>query len=201
MPRLTRQESQHHTRQKLIEAAEKEILRLGVFDASIRQICEVAGHTLGAFYSNFKDKNELLLEVVALHSQRGLEALNDLTAATPKLDSSKIMNNVSSWLRELQKDKVLSGLSLEFEVYANHNPSFKKKYNEDKKHWHAELANALDALFKGQGLAPKISTQHMALGLSALWNGFAIEGSVPGIEPADKIIPLFLGALLENAKG
>lgn len=200
MPRLTRQESQQLTRQKLIEAAEREILRVGIYEASIRQICDVADHTLGAFYSNFKDKDELLLEVVEIQTRREFEILNNLVATTAELEEEKVLENVAEWLRELQKNKILSSLSLEFEVYANHNPSFKKQYSENKKRWHGELAKALNALFKGQGLAPKIPVMQMALGLSALWNGFVIESTVPGTDPADKIIPVFLEALLESSK-
>ena len=75
MTRLSRQESQQLTRQRLIEAAEKEIIRLGIYEASIRQICETAGYSLGAFYSNFNNKDELLLEVVELHSKHEFEKI------------------------------------------------------------------------------------------------------------------------------
>lgn len=200
MPRLTRQESQQITRQKLIEATEKEILRLGIYEASIRSICDTAGFTLGAFYSNFRDKDELLLEVVRLQTQAVLGGLSELVATTAKLAEETVLRKVAEWLHELQENKVISSLSLEFEVYANHNAAFKKRYNETKKKWHTELAKALDTLFEGQHLAPKIPVRQMAVGLSALWNGFAIEGSVPGTDPADKIIPVFLSALLETSK-
>lgn len=200
MPRLTRQESQQITRQKLIEAAEKEILHIGIYEASIRHICDVAGYTLGAFYSNFKDKDELLLEVVDIHTRRELEIFTQMVAVTSKLKKEKVLEKVSEWLRELQKNKILSELSLEFEVYANHNAAFKKRYVENKKHWHVELASATEVLFHGQKLIPKIPALHMAIGLSALWNGLVMEGDASGDVPAEKIIPLFLEALLESAK-
>ena len=76
MQRLTRQESRQQTRHALINAAEQELLRVGIYEASIRRICVTAGYTLGAFYSNFGNKDELLMEV--------LEMLGD-AGALPKL--------------------------------------------------------------------------------------------------------------------
>ena len=61
MPRLTRQESRQNTRQAIIRATEQELLAGGIYGASIRRICSSAGFTLGAFYSNFRDKDELLI--------------------------------------------------------------------------------------------------------------------------------------------
>ena len=200
MPRLTRQQSQQLTRQKLIETAEKEILRVGIYEASIRQICDAAGHTLGAFYSNFKDKDELLFEVVALHTKRELEILNNLAETAVRLEEEKALEKLAEWLRELQKNRILSSFSLEFEVYASHNLSFKKRYTENKKKWHDELAKTLEIFFQKKGLIPKIPFTQMALGLTSLWSGLFLEGSVPGADPADKIIPLFLEALLESSK-
>lgn len=200
MPRLTRQESQQLTKQKLIEAAEKEILRVGIYEASIRQICDAAGHTLGAFYSNFIDKDELLFEVVDLQSNRELEILNHLALTAAGLEKEKALKILAQWLCELQKNKILSAFSLEFEVYAKHNPPFKKRYIENKKKWHDELAKILEVFFQKKGLIPKISVTQMALGLTALWSGLVIEGSVPGTDSADKIIPVFLEMLMESSK-
>ena len=200
MPRLTRQESQKLTRQKLIDTAEKEILRAGIYEASIRRICDAAGHTLGAFYSNFKDKDELLFEVVALQTKRELEVLNSLASKVVRLKDEKALERLADWLRELQKNKILSGFSLEFEVYANHNPSFKKRYIENKKKWHDELAKTLEIFFHEKGLVPKIPVTQMALGLTALWSGLVIEGVVPGADSADTIIPLFLNVLMKSSE-
>jgi AcrR family transcriptional regulator len=201
MARLSRQESQQVTRLRLIETAEKEIIRVGIYEASIRHICDVAGYTLGAFYSNFKSKDELLLEVLELQTEREFEILRNVVTLAASLDEKEILKKIAGWLRQLQKNKILSGtLSLEFEVYANHNSSFKVQYNKNKNQWDAELAKALEALFTGQHLTPKISFMQMAVGLSSLWDGFAMKGTVPGIDSVDKIILLFLESLLKSSK-
>lgn len=199
MSRLTRQESQQLTRHNLIEAAEKEIIRVGIFEASIRQICESAGYTLGAFYSNFKDKDELLLEVLEIHTKNQFDVFKNLIKLTANQEERKVIGNIAKWLRNMQDDRIFTSLSIEFELYAHHYDTFKSQFYEKKQRWHSELALILEAIFKGQGLKPKILPIQMALGLYALWIGFAIEGSAT-VESADKVIPVFLEALLESSK-
>ena len=64
MARLSREESQARTRNLLIEAARDEIVKKGFAQASVRDIADAAGFSLGAFYSNFPEKEAILLERV-----------------------------------------------------------------------------------------------------------------------------------------
>jgi len=52
------------TREKLVDAAVSVFAEKGVLGASVEEICEAAGFTRGAFYSNFESKNELCLAVL-----------------------------------------------------------------------------------------------------------------------------------------
>lgn len=200
MRRLTRQESQQLTKQNLIETAVKEILRIGIYEASIRQICDAAGYTLGAFYSNFKDKDELLLEVVEVHTKRQFDLLKKLVKVASTQDEDAVLDNIGKWLHNLQKDEVLTGLNIEFEIYAKHNESFKLKYSDHKNRWHNELATVLETIFESQKVTPKIPVSQMALGMHALWIGFTIDTSISNTYTADIIIPVFLKALIESSK-
>ncbi|MFF2485916.1 TetR/AcrR family transcriptional regulator [Microbacterium sp. NPDC058062] len=49
------------TRQKLLDAAALVFAEVGLDAASVEAICERAGFTRGAFYSNFETKDELML--------------------------------------------------------------------------------------------------------------------------------------------
>jgi AcrR family transcriptional regulator len=200
MPRLTREESQQLTRQKLIEAAEAEIIRVGIYEASIRQICDRAGFTLGAFYSNFQSKDELLMEVLNVQSQREFDALGSLVANLGSLKKKKALDGIALWLGQLWNNQILTTLTLEFEVYANRNPEFKKGYDRNKERWHRELAKALEALFTANGLRPRVPLLQVAVGLSALWDGFLMQGPVSEEVSAQGVVILFLEALLQSAR-
>ena len=52
------------TRRRLIDAAVREFAARGIDATSVEQISEAAGFTRGAFYSNFADKDELILAIV-----------------------------------------------------------------------------------------------------------------------------------------
>lgn len=71
-PISTRRE---RTRERLLEAAFTVFSRHGVQGSSIESICEAAGFTRGAFYSNFSTKEELYLAVIERGVRRRLDAL------------------------------------------------------------------------------------------------------------------------------
>jgi AcrR family transcriptional regulator len=52
------------TRDKLMTAAVTVFADRGIIGASVEEICEAAGFTRGAFYSNFPDKDALVLELI-----------------------------------------------------------------------------------------------------------------------------------------
>jgi AcrR family transcriptional regulator len=61
-----------HTRDLLIDAATALFAEKSIEGASVEEICERAGFTRGAFYSNFEGKDDLCLEIVR---QRGEQLL------------------------------------------------------------------------------------------------------------------------------
>ncbi|MBO0609534.1 TetR/AcrR family transcriptional regulator [Myceligenerans salitolerans] len=71
------------TRARLMDAAYTVFARDGIHGASIEVICETAGFTRGAFYSNFDSKEELFL---ALADRLKRQQLDALEAATRSLD-------------------------------------------------------------------------------------------------------------------
>ncbi|MBL0886074.1 TetR/AcrR family transcriptional regulator [Myceligenerans indicum] len=74
------------TRARLMDAAYTIFARDGINGASIEVVCETAGFTRGAFYSNFGSKEELFL---ALADRLKRQQLDALEAATAALDPSE----------------------------------------------------------------------------------------------------------------
>ena len=64
MARLTRAESQAHTRRRLLATATELFLHDGYSGASLERVAEEAGFSKGAVYSNFRNKDELCLAVL-----------------------------------------------------------------------------------------------------------------------------------------
>ncbi|MFT4108237.1 TetR/AcrR family transcriptional regulator [Propionicimonas sp.] len=62
-----------HTRDLLIDAATALFAEKSIEGASVEEICERAGFTRGAFYSNFESKEDLCLEIVRQRGEQLLE--------------------------------------------------------------------------------------------------------------------------------
>lgn len=117
--RLTRRESQESTRARLIEAAENVFIRFG-FDASpVERIAGAAGFSRGAFYSNFRNKDELFLAVL---NQRRLEiagALGEIFRREP--NAAKRQLTVRQWYVSQERQKQWIILETEFTLRALRN--------------------------------------------------------------------------------
>jgi len=198
MTRLNRKDMQQQTRQRLLAAAQEEIVRKGLGEASVRDIAEAAGYSLGAFYSNFKSKEAMLEELVDVHMREELRIFREITSA-PGEKKEDVLGKVSLWLKKLQRNKSLSALAFELQMYANRNPLFRKKFNNVKTQRLQELADGLKGLFTHHGLKPKIDFLQMAIGFAALWSGFSIQGSVDVAKPVDQVVIVFLKALLDSS--
>jgi len=66
-----------NTRARLLDAAFDVFAEVGLDAASVEAVCDRAGFTRGAFYSNFASKDELFLELARTVSERKLEAITD----------------------------------------------------------------------------------------------------------------------------
>lgn len=77
------------TRERLLDAAYEVFAELGVHAASVEQVCERAGFTRGAFYSNFTSKEELFFALMEREHGLRLAALDErVDALLPTLDLS-----------------------------------------------------------------------------------------------------------------
>lgn len=63
------------TRHRLMDAAVELFAERGVLAASVEEICERAGFTRGAFYSNFESKDELCLGVLRRKCEQHVSAM------------------------------------------------------------------------------------------------------------------------------
>ena len=79
---LTRREKQQRTRNSLLKAAAQIFCQHGLEGASVDQVAQTAGYTKGAFYANFKSKEELFLVMLDERFSRELYRLDRTLAGT-----------------------------------------------------------------------------------------------------------------------
>ncbi len=109
--RLSRAESQAQTRRELLDAAARVFVRRGFAGSSVEEISAEAGYTRGAFYSNFKSRDEVLVEVLRdrvykRYANMVQEGLQDLRRVPTLHDLGEILAGMqaereSQWLWRL----------------------------------------------------------------------------------------------------
>ena len=199
--RLTREESQARTRQRLLDAARDQIVRRGVVSASIRTICEAAGYSQGAFYSNFPSKEAALLEVMEAHMRDEAAALARIAEAKQCQNIDGLLSAVGQWLKRAHGDKNWSMLAVELQLHALRDAAFTEAFQRSRKAYLADFARSLLSLFRRLGREPPFDAMRIAAGFDALWRGFALQGAEEEQGETDKVLLAFLRALLVGSSG
>src|SRR5213079_3208258 len=96
MSRVRTRPTRDDTRDKLFEAAARVFEEQGIGGASIETLAAAAGFSRGAFYSNFKSKDELIIAMLEDHLERSIRRNRDLLAQHSNiedfLEALKTMN-------------------------------------------------------------------------------------------------------------
>ncbi|MBG7012150.1 TetR/AcrR family transcriptional regulator [Pseudomonas aeruginosa] len=95
---LNRSESQVRTRAALLDAAEALIVEHSIPALSLRAVCTRAGYTQGAFYSNFADREELLLEVMERNLEQKAASLEQMLATCGDAGLDGTLACILDWL-------------------------------------------------------------------------------------------------------
>src|SRR5580698_1341608 len=117
---LQRQHRGIVTRSELIRCARHIFARDGFEHARIEDIALRARKTRGAFYDNFKDKEDVFLAIFEEDLARDLTELGPLLLALPTIQER--MEALAQYLAHLSKDVERMLLNVEFKLYAVRHP-------------------------------------------------------------------------------
>lgn len=126
MTRLTREESRALTRAKLLESARVVMAREGFESASIDRIAEEAGFSKGAFYSNFSSKEEVVLELLEIHSLQDVAEIAELLGK--ERDPRAVIRILSDWALNRSTDPSWGLLALELFRRARRDATFGERH-------------------------------------------------------------------------
>jgi AcrR family transcriptional regulator len=198
MPRLNREESQARTRELLIEAARSEIVKKGFALASVRDIADAAGFSQGAFYSNFPDKESILLELVQRHQ---IEERARIEAALTRAQGSaaNAMEGIDKWSATVNADPGFAVLAIELQLQALRSPTFAAAYNDlNRKHRRA-LGVLVATLFELFGKQAPGDPAEIATAFVALIRGMALMSGDGEAQRSGPMVVTFLKALIASA--
>ncbi|MBB1245808.1 TetR/AcrR family transcriptional regulator [Streptomyces durbertensis] len=111
------------TRQRLLDAALDVFAEEGFGRSTVEQVCERAGFTRGAFYSNFTSLDELFL---AMWEQRSARMLDDLRAALADVSPDVPEAALHAALAAVPVDDPWYRVTAEFTAHALRHPALRR---------------------------------------------------------------------------
>jgi AcrR family transcriptional regulator len=201
--RLSRKERQAETRLRLLDAAEQVFLRRGFRGSSVEEITAEAGFTRGAFYSNFKSKDELFVELLQDRVYRQYAEMAEQAQEQPGTPRDRLRWGAER-LRDVQKREEgswLFRLWLECLTQAARDEDFRKLAATFWSGNRGLLAEQTKEVYKELGSKPPLPPEQIATAMIALDVGLAVQHLVdPEEAPLDLYVPLFdllFGRLVE----
>jgi AcrR family transcriptional regulator len=172
--RLTRKEKQAHTRSCLMKSAAKVFARRGLQQASIDEVTEDAGFTKGAFYANFKSKEELFL---AMLDERFAQRLKEIDTAVASDETPEVQAQQAGadFVRFLSADRSWQRLFFEFAAYAARNDEFREELVTRHRALRERIAELYSRRAGEVGLTPPIPFEQVSLMTFAMAHGIALE--------------------------
>ena len=191
MSRLTRKEKQAHTRECLMRSAASVFARRGLQQASIDEVAEHAGFTKGAFYANFKSKEELFL---AMLDERFAKRIEDIEAviADESTAAQKARRAGDAFAKSLRADPEWERLFFEFSAYAARNEDFRQEFVTRYRAMRDGIAAALRAHAEEMGKEAAMPFDQVAAMTCVMSNGFHLEKMLEGDEVADELYETML---------
>lgn len=192
--RLSRKEKQAETRRRLLEAGERVFLRRGLQGSSVEEIVAEAGFTRGAFYSNFKTKDELFVELLHARVYDRYGELARESREQPGTPREQLRWGIER-VRDMQRDRGggwLLRLWLECLTQAARDEEFRRLAATFWSGNRALLAQQVAATFDDLGRKPPLPAEQLATAMIALDVGLAVQHLVdPDEASLDAYVPLF----------
>jgi AcrR family transcriptional regulator len=147
------------TRERLLDAAYEVFAQQGVHGASIEAICEAAGFTRGAFYSNFESKEALFIaladrqvraRLAAL--ERAVAGLDPTTLPRHHLDRDAIRSLLGAVMSDPGDERLWYLMTTEFELLALRDREVGARWVAQQQTLQGELAAVLPRLLGDLGL-------------------------------------------------
>ena len=153
------------TRDRLIAAAVTVFARVGVDPARVEDISEEAGYTRGAFYSNFADKDELIVALL----QRQLElstsaietSLGQVLASPLPDDFTQLVNEALDVFDKNMPDADWMLAELSLRLYARRNPAIAPHLRAYEDQRLASMVAVLGSAMTQAGVHATIPMEHL----------------------------------------
>lgn len=182
----------------LTESAFALFVARGFHATSISDIVQRAGLTRGAFYSNFRDKEELFLSLYDAHADRLLAELerraDDLAG-----DPDPVTRLFERMTAHDEQERAWFLVSMEFTLHAARHPDVARLLAAHEERLNAGLADVLLRSLERAGRAPEVSALALGRLVVAFFEGLTALRVTHPAEGAEGADPRSASSLVHRA--
>ncbi len=208
----TRTPRREATRQRVLDAALEVFAERGVIGGTVEDICERAGFTRGAFYSNFADREDVIDALVEREQNRLLDGVDamftdveDEIAAAPDLGAA-LRAIIGQVLQAVPIDRELSLIQAELENFAIRRPDLAGRFVASNERFRQRITAFISDAMQRHGrellVEPSILTDAIiAITQRSVRRALLEGGDADPNEMAGAILPGLLLAFSRRAVG
>lgn len=175
-----------NTRARLLEAAAEIFAEIGLEGASVETICERAGFTRGAFYSNFESKDELFLQLSAAVAERRLATvgarIDEFVETGVLTDDADPIDLVQRVMESGEDDRLSVLLMSEIRIRALRDAEFGGAYATQEEALMASIEGIIQGIVDSGLFALRVEVAVAARMLIMQWEGCMGRGVIAGLD-------------------
>lgn len=180
--------SRENTRARLLDAAAQVFAEVGLDGASVEVVCERAGFTRGAFYSNFESKDELFLTLAARVGEVRVTAVRarveEMAAAGVLSEGCDPIELVRDVMDAGEDDRLGVMLMSEIRIRALRDEAFGAAYLAQEREMVASIAQIIADIASAGLLTLRLPAETAARMLMIVWEGVTVRGAMEGKDTA-----------------
>lgn len=178
------------TRRKLLDAAAQVFAEVGLDAASVEAVCERAGFTRGAFYSNFETKEELFLELAGHVARARVAAVRErIGDLEGEVDFASVPANALDILQHILDvsfdDRLGVLLMSEIRNHALRSPDLAHAYLAQEAELAGSVAQIIAEIAEARGLAFRVPADEAASLMLTVWERAAVRAVMSGVDQAE----------------
>jgi AcrR family transcriptional regulator len=172
--RMTRAERAARTRELLMRAASKVCAKHGLERASIDEVAEEAGFTKGAFYSNFRSKEELFLAMLDERFGEHLEKLERRMDEEGEI-ADQAREAALDFAHDMAEDPEWVRLFFQFAAHAARDEDFRSELVTRNRTLQEQFAKIVRRRAERLPFDAPVEPDDLALMADVMADGFAIH--------------------------
>ena len=161
------------TRRKLLDAAMRIFAQEGFEAARLEDIAAGAGYTRGAFYANFKSKEDIFFALFEEWVGERIESFTD--AIRRHTNPAEKLAAMRTHYAELAKDRRLVLISLEFKLFAMRHPEAHARLRSRHRRIRATFGELFSEIMGALGKTVPIAYPAASACLGAVSQGLMLE--------------------------